>query len=61
MSELSPHDKIKIAFMYYVRGMTQQDLAVIYECNHGRINEACKQVGSAVGLTEPGYKQRTET
>jgi DNA-binding transcriptional regulator LsrR (DeoR family) len=37
---LTPREKLKVAFGYFIQGLSQQDLAVQYEVNHGRINEA---------------------
>jgi hypothetical protein len=55
--ELSGVEEIKAAYMHFVLGYTQQELVVVFDgINIGRINEACKRVGSAVGLVEPGYK-----
>lgn len=41
MSDLTPEDRIKAAFMHYVRGIAQEDLATMLGVNQGRINEAC--------------------
>ena len=57
MTELTPEQKITIAYMHYIRGIQQQDLAAMYNVNSGRISEACRLVGSAVDMTPPGYKQ----
>jgi hypothetical protein len=57
---LTPREKLKVAFGYFIQGLSQQDLAVQYEVNHGRINEAVKEIGAPLELTEPGYKDNGE-
>jgi hypothetical protein len=55
--DLSARDQLRVAYFHFVCGVEQQLLAHIFEVNSGRINEACKKIGSLLGLTEPGYKQ----
>lgn len=45
---LTPQEKIKAAYLHYVRGINQHDIAVAFEVNPGRVNEACKAVWEAV-------------
>lgn len=46
---LTPEEKIKCAYLHYVRRINQHDLAVAFETNPGRVNEACLAVWAAVG------------
>jgi len=58
-SDLTPQEKITVAYAHFVLGHTQQDIALHYPGVHsGRVNEACKAIGGAIGLTLPGYKDR---
>ena len=57
---LSPTEQIEVAFYHFVRGDEQQRLAEIYAVNVGRINEACKRIGAAVGITPPGYQAQED-
>lgn len=45
---LTPHERIKAAYLHYVRGIDQHDIAVAFEVNPGRINEACRAIWEAV-------------
>jgi DNA-directed RNA polymerase specialized sigma24 family protein len=47
---LTPVEKIKAAYLHLVRGVTQQDIAVAFEVNSGRVNEAIMDVRAAVGM-----------
>ena len=48
---LTPHEKIIAAFMYYVREVDQQDIAIMLGgVNGGRISDACRDIGMSVGL-----------
>jgi hypothetical protein len=38
---LTFEEKITAAFMHYVRQVDQQDIAMMYGVNGGRVNEAC--------------------
>lgn len=38
--------KLTAAYMHYVRGIQQQDLAALYNVNQGRIAEACNAARS---------------
>lgn len=50
---LSFEEKITAAFMHYVRGVEQQDIAMLYSVNIGRVNEACVAVrGTLAGKEE---------
>jgi len=55
---LSPEEKILAAYSYYVLKVPQMEIATIMQTNNGRINEACKAVGSSVELTSKGYLER---
>jgi hypothetical protein len=50
---LTPEEKITAAFMHYVRQIDQQDIAMMYGVNMGRVNEACRAISVAAGR-EPG-------
>ena len=41
-------EKITAAFMHYVRRIDQQDIAMMYGVNIGRINEACLAIKNAL-------------
>jgi hypothetical protein len=41
---LTFEEKITAAFMHYVRDIDQQDIAMLYGVNIGRVNEACLAV-----------------
>lgn len=45
---LTFEEKIIVAWSYHVRGISQQDLAGIFNINSGRISEACKAVEKAL-------------
>lgn len=45
---LTPEEKIKCAYLHYIRKTPQHDLAIAFEVNGGRINEACKAVWAVV-------------
>jgi hypothetical protein len=45
---LTFEEKIIVAWAYYVRGITQQDLAALFNINHGRVSEACKAVKTGI-------------
>jgi hypothetical protein len=51
-TELTPREKIKVAYFYFVRGVAQHVLADMFEVNAGRINEAISVVREAVGEIE---------
>jgi hypothetical protein len=56
--DLTPEQKIIAAYCHFILGVRQSDIAVAMGgLNQGRINEACREVGAAVGITEPGYKE----
>lgn len=50
---LTFEEKITVAFMHYVRGIDQQDLAMLYGINMGRVNEACKAIQAALHREVP--------
>lgn len=39
--ELTFKERIKAAYLHYVLDMPQQEIAVAFEVNIGRVNEAC--------------------
>ena len=47
-TSLTFEEKITVAWAYHVRGISQQDLAAIFNINSGRISEACKTVERAL-------------
>jgi len=46
-AELTFEERIKCAYLHYVLGVEQQALAVAFEVNGGRINEACLAIKMA--------------
>ena len=46
-TDLTTEERIKCAYLHYVRGISQQDLAVAYEVNSGRVAEACTAIALA--------------
>ncbi len=40
-TDLTPVERLCVAYLHYARGIEQQDLAVAYNVNGGRISEAC--------------------
>jgi hypothetical protein len=51
-TDLTPTEKIKVAYFYIVRGVAQQVLADMFEVNMGRVNEALEEVLTAVGMED---------
>ncbi len=47
-SSLTFEEKVKAAYLHFVMGVEQQLLAIIFEVNIGRINEACAAVKNAL-------------
>lgn len=48
-TSLSFNDKIKAAYAYFITGATQQQIAVLLGVsNHGRVNEAIKEIEKAL-------------
>ena len=45
---LTCNEKLTVAYLHYVRGVEQQDLAVAFAVNMGRVNEACLAVRDAL-------------
>ena len=45
---LTFEEKITAAFMHYVRDIDQQDIAMLYGVNGGRVNEACQVIKHAL-------------
>ena len=46
---LTFEQKVKVAYIYHVRKIAQQDLAACFDVNSGRISEACTAVERALG------------
>ncbi len=57
---LTPQEKIKAAYLHEVRGIQQSDIAVAFEVNIGRVNEALMEIRQAVGLPTPDHKDRDQ-
>ena len=57
---LTFEEEITAAFMHYVRGVSQQDIAIMMGgVNGGRVNDACRKV--SIGLGRPwGSKAKRE-
>ena len=54
---LTFEERITAAFMHYVRGIDQQDIAIMMGgVNAGRVNEACRAISIALG-NEPGVNK----
>lgn len=47
---LTPDEKIKAAYLHEVMGVDQHILAAAYGVNPGRVNEALRDIRSAIGL-----------
>jgi len=47
LSNLTPEQAITAAYMHYCRGITQEDLAAVFNVNQGRVNEFCKAIKMA--------------
>ena len=45
---LAYEEQVTVAYLYYVRKLSQQDLATAYNVNSGRISEACTAVHRAL-------------
>jgi len=56
-TDLTVEERIKCAYLHYVRGVSQQDLAVAYEVNHGRVTEACLAIALAAGAPKAMRKK----
>ena len=44
---LTIEERIKCAYLHFVRGLSQQDLATAFEVNQGRVAEACLAIKAA--------------
>lgn len=40
-TQLTPNERIKAAYLHYVKGTEQHTIAIAFEVNVGRVNEAC--------------------
>jgi hypothetical protein len=45
---LTFEERITAAYLHYVRGVEQQDIAVAFSVNMGRVNEVCLAVRDAL-------------
>lgn len=45
---LTFEQQVTAAFVHYVRGVEQQDIAMLFSTNIGRVNEACVAVRRAL-------------
>ena len=50
-TSLTSEERITAAFMYFVRKIDQQDIAMMYGVNIGRVNEACRAIKAAADNT----------
>lgn len=46
-ANLTPGERIKVAYFYTFKGINQADLADVFNVNQGRINEAIKSIEKA--------------
>src|SRR5262245_51280049 len=51
-TDLTPHEKIKVAYFHLLRGIAQHTLADMFDVNGGRVAEAVGAVRKAVGLED---------
>lgn len=51
-TELTPREKLKVAYFYEIRGVTMHVLADMFEVNSGRVAEAITEIRKAIGLRE---------
>ena len=56
--QLTPIERIKVAFMHYVRNISQDDLAAMMDVNQGRVNEACLAIKKAADAPKAVRKYR---
>lgn len=54
--DLTPKERITVAYLHYVRGIYQEDLAAAYDVNSGRISEACTAIKHASENPNRGRK-----
>jgi hypothetical protein len=54
---LTFEEKITAAFMHYVRLIDQQDIAMMYGVNMGRVNEACLAIKHALQVSDEEHKR----
>jgi hypothetical protein len=47
-SKLTFEEKIKAAYLHFLCGISQQNIAIAFNVNIGRINEAVSQVKAAL-------------
>jgi hypothetical protein len=55
-TELTFEERIKAVYLHYIAGTAQQDLAIAYEVNIGRVNEACLAI--KIAATHPKEARR---
>lgn len=49
-ASLTPREKIKVAYAYEIMGISQHDLAALFEVNQGRVAEAIRAIQYAAGV-----------
>lgn len=49
---LTPEEKLKAAYFYYVMGLDQHIIAAMFLVNPGRVAEAVKAVKTAIGMKD---------
>ena len=60
-TKLTPEEKLRAAAAKIMYGTTDAEIALILGVsNHGRVNEAIKEVLAPLGLTSPGYKSQED-
>lgn len=47
-TSLTPEEKIKAAYLHMIRGWDQQDIAIAFEVNIGRVNEAVSKIRQVI-------------
>ena len=58
-TSLTAEEKLRAAAAKIIYGTTDAEIALILGVtNHGRVNEAIKEVLAPLGLTGPGYKHK---
>jgi hypothetical protein len=49
-TDLTPIEKLKVAYFHEVRGIDQHTLADMFDVNMGRVNEALQKIRATIGL-----------
>jgi DNA-binding transcriptional regulator LsrR (DeoR family) len=61
VKDLTPKQRITTAYLHYVRGITQEDLAAAFDVNQGRISESCTAILHAAHNPNRGGKLAEKT